>query len=181
MSLLVLTLLSALGSRLERATRHAMMAAVAQFSFIPSAETRDLAGDLRELFAELAATLPPEQRVYSGECHPAIDVLETQTGVEVIVDVAGVPAQGIRVLFRGDTLMIAGEKAPGPTAAEPTFHLVEREFGRFARAVRLSGAFDVSRARASLSGGELTIVLPRLAERRGEPHLIPLSTDNGRS
>ena len=167
-----------------------MMAAVAQFSFvIPPAETRDLAGDLRQLFADLDATLPPEHRVYSGECHPSLDVRETQGAVEVIVDVAGVPAQGIRILFRGDTLVIAGEKAPGPpssrsggtgSSSEPTFHLVEREFGRFARAVRLTGAFDISRARASLAGGELTIVLPRIAERRGQPHLIPLSTD-GRS
>ena len=38
-----------------------MMAAVAQFSFvIPPAETRDLAGDLRELFSDLEASLPPE-------------------------------------------------------------------------------------------------------------------------
>jgi HSP20 family protein len=159
-----------------------MMAAVAQFSFvIPPAETRDLAGDLRELFSDLAATLPPEQRVYSGECHPALDVLETENAVEVIVDVAGVPAQAIRILFRGDTLMIAGEKAPGAPAAEPTFHLVEREFGRFARAVRLTGAFDVSRARASLTGGELTIVLPRLVDRRGKSHVIPLTTGDARS
>jgi HSP20 family protein len=159
-----------------------MMAAVAQFSFvIPSAETRDLAGDLRELFAELDATLPPEQRVYSGECHPALDVLETQSAVEVIVDVAGVQPEAIRILFRGDTLVIAGEKAPGPGTAQPTFHLVEREFGRFARAVRLTGAFDVSRASASLTGGELAIVLPRIAERRGRPHIIPLTNGERRS
>lgn len=155
---------------------------MAQFSFvIPSAETRDLAGDLRELFAELDATLPPEHRVYSGECHPALDVLETQSAIHVIVDVAGVPAQAIRVLFRGDTLVIAGEKAPGPGTAQPTFHLVEREFGRFARAVRLTGAFDVSRASATLAGGELTVVLPRLAERRGKSHVIPLTAGDGRS
>ena len=92
-----------------------MMAAVAQFSFvIPQAETRELAGDLGELFSELDATLPPEHRAYSGECHPALDVLETRTGVEVIVDVAGVPAEAIRILFRGDTLVVAGEKAPSP-------------------------------------------------------------------
>jgi HSP20 family protein len=159
-----------------------MMAAVAQFSFvIPPAETRELAGDLRDLFSDLDATLPPDQRVYSGECQPALDVLETQAAVEVIVDVAGVPAHAIRIMFRGDTLVVAGEKAPGPATAAPTFHLVEREFGRFARAVRLTGAFDVSRARASLRGGELTIVLPRIAERRGQPHIIPLDGGNRRS
>jgi HSP20 family protein len=155
---------------------HAMMAAVAQFSFVPEAETRELASDLRDLFAELAETLPLEQRVYSGECHPALDVVETPSGVEIIVDVAGVPAPALRLLFRGDTLIIAGEKAPAAASAEPTFHLVEREFGRFARAVRLTGAFDVQRAHASLAAGELTIVLPRLADRRGRAHTIPVTS-----
>jgi hypothetical protein len=45
----------------------------------------------------------------------------------------------------------------------------------------LTGAFDVSRASASLTGGELTIVLPRLAERRGKSHIIPLTNGDGRS
>ena len=153
-----------------------MMAAVAQFSFVPVAETRELASDLQALFADLAATLPFEQRVYSGECHPSLDVIETQAGVEIIVDVAGVSAQALRVLFRGDTLIVAGEKAPGAATAEPTFHLVEREFGRFARAVRLTGAFDVQHARASLEAGELSIVLPRVSDRRGQAHTIPVTT-----
>ena len=153
-----------------------MMAAVAQFSFVPGGETRELAGDLQDLFADLDASLPFDQRVYSGECRPALDVVETQSGVEVLVDVAGVRAEAIRVLFRGDTLIIAGEKAPAAATAGPTYHLVEREFGRFARAVRLTGAFDVEHARASLDAGELTIVLPRLADRRGQAHAIPVTT-----
>ena len=47
------------------------------------------------------------------------------------------------------------------------FHLVEREFGRFARAVRVSGAFDVPNAQATLRDGELTVLLPKRLERRG--------------
>ena len=157
-----------------------MMAAVAQFSFVPGGETRELAGDLQDLFADLDASLPFDQRVYSGECRPALDVVETQSGVEILVDVAGVPAQAIRLLFRGDTLIIAGEKAPSAPAAAPTFHLVEREFGRFARAVRLTGAFDVANARASIEAGELSIVLPRLADRRGQAHSITVNDGTDR-
>jgi HSP20 family protein len=154
---------------------------MAPFSLIPSTESSELADDIRELFEELSRTLRHGQRAYSGECHPSLDVLESDTTIEVIVDVAGVPAQALRILFRGDMLVIAGEKAPSPAIADPTFHLVEREFGRFARAVQLTGAFDVARARASLASGELTIVLPRLAERRGQPHIIPLTSTDRRS
>jgi HSP20 family protein len=72
-------------------------------------------------------------------------------------------------------LIIAGEKAPTPTSEDQTFHLVEREFGRFARAVKLTGAFNIDRATASVHDGELTIVLPKLADRRGQAHRIPVS------
>ena len=148
---------------------------MAQFSFIPSGEARELADDVRELFEDLASRLPHEQRAFSGECHPTIDVLETDEAVEVVVDVSGIPADAMRVLFRAGVLLIAGEKAPPRTGADLTFHLVEREFGRFARAVRLNGAFNVGAARASVDEGELTIVLPKLIERRDQSHRIPVT------
>jgi HSP20 family protein len=151
---------------------------VLEFSFLPTTESRELVDDLRQVFADLAATLPPEQRADSGEYHPALDVVETRAAVEIVVDVAGVPAEALRVLFRGDVLIVAGAKAPpSPTASEPKFHLLERGFGRFARAVRLSGAFEVGRARARLASGELTIVLPRRSDRRGRVQTIPIDTD----
>jgi HSP20 family protein len=149
---------------------------VAQFPFILSTEARELSDEVRELFEDLAATLPPEQRAYSGECHPTLDVLETDEAVEVLVDVSGIPATALRIVFRAGVLLIAGEKAPPRTSEDSTFHLVEREFGRFARAVRLTGAFDVGAARASVDEGELTIVLPKLIERRDQPHRIVIAT-----
>jgi HSP20 family protein len=151
------------------------MPPMAPFSLIPSTETTELADDIRELFEELARSLRHGQRAYSGECHPSLDVLETEAAIEVIVDLSGVTSDAVRILFRGGVLVIAGEKAPYPTSEQQTFHLVEREFGRFARAVRLTGAFDIDRARATLSDGELRIVLPKLQERRGRPHRIPVT------
>jgi len=148
---------------------------MAQFPFIPSGETTDLADDIRELFEDLSRSFDRGPRAYPGECHPSLDVLETDRAVEVTVDVSGVPAEALRVLFRSGVVLIAGEKAPSPAAADQTFHLVEREFGRFARAVRVTGAFDVPNARARLRDGELTIVLPKLDERRGRGHRISIA------
>src|SRR5262245_2142173 len=148
---------------------------MAQFTFVPSGESTELADDIRELFEELTRTLPRDRRAASGECHPSLDVLETDRAVEVIVDVSGIPAEALRVLFRGGVLVVAGEKAPAAPAPQQTFHLVEREFGRFARGVHVAGAFDVNRAAATLRDGELRIVLPKLDEdRRGRPHRIAI-------
>ncbi|MEQ1575825.1 MAG: Hsp20/alpha crystallin family protein [Vicinamibacterales bacterium] len=149
---------------------------MAQFSFVPTGGTGELAEDVRELFEELAAGLRPDQRAVSGECHPTLDVLETDDTVEVVVDVSGVPPEALRVLFRAGVLIVAGEKAPAAPTGPRTFHLVEREFGRFARAVRLSGAFDPQNGSAMLRDGELTIVLPKLVERRGRAHRIAVTT-----
>jgi HSP20 family protein len=148
---------------------------MAQFSFVPTAEAPDIADDVRALFEEISATLRRDQRAYSGECQPTLDVIETDQAAEIVVDLCGVPKEAIRVLFRAGVVIVAGEKAPPAAEENPAFHLVEREFGRFARAVRLNGAFDIALSRASLQDGELTIVLPKLHERRGQAHDIPIA------
>ena len=142
------------------------------FSFIPAPESGELAEDVHELFSDLAATLKHDQRAFSGECHPPLDVRETDAAVEILVDVAGIPAEALRVLFRSGVVLIAGEKAPPAVTEEQTYHLVEREFGRFARAVRLDGAYDIGAATAHIERGALVIILPKLADRRGRPHRI---------
>jgi HSP20 family protein len=138
-----------------------------------------LGDDIRELFADIEAHLSPDARAYSGECHPVLDVLETSAGVEILLDITGVPADALRVVFRGGVVLVAGAKAPSNPGG--TYHLVEREFGRFARAVRLTGAFEVGAARAWLENGELTIVIPRRTERRGQSHAIPIADAEDRS
>ena len=148
---------------------------MAQFTLIPSSEVGELAEDIRAIFDELAETLRVEQRAHAGECHPAVDVLETDEAVEIVMDVSGVPREAIRVVFRASVVLIAGEKAPPATRAQ-TFHVVEREFGRFARGVRVTGAFDLTAGRAEIRDGELTIVLPKRPDRRGRPHPIAIDS-----
>jgi HSP20 family protein len=148
---------------------------MAQFTFMPAAESPEIADDVRAMFDEIAASLNQGQRAYSGECQPPLDVLETDQAVEIVVDVAGVPQNGMRVVFRAGIVIVAGEKAPPPSSESHAFHLVEREFGRFVRAVRLNGAFDIANSRASLRDGELTIVLRKLTDRRGRAHHIRIA------
>jgi HSP20 family protein len=134
-------------------------------------ETRELAEDARQLLAEIDRDVPGAVDV-SADCRPPLDVLETTTGLEVVVDLPGVPATSLRVAVRGCTLLVAGAKLTAtPDAAR--YHLAERAYGRFARAVRLNGAFDIARARAVTAAGQLRITLPRIEERRGHPVRIP--------
>jgi HSP20 family protein len=112
----------------------------------------------------------------AGEYAPPMDVIETTDGIEILMDVPGVAGNAIRLVFSQSTMIIVGRKQPGPCAqGEAAFHLAERSFGRFARAVRLNGAFDAGRASATLNSGELRVKLPRIEERRGRDIRIAIT------
>jgi HSP20 family protein len=136
-------------------------------------EARELADDVRRVFEDLERQ--SNGVAVSGECVPAVDVVETAEEVAIVVDLPGVRADAVRILIKGNVVLIAGEKAPAACPArDASFHLVERGFGRFARVVRMAGAFDASRARASLREGELRLVLPRIDDRRGREIRVPI-------
>jgi HSP20 family protein len=140
-------------------------------------ERRDMDDELRRLFERL--TSAEEQSGASAECTPPIDVLETPEGLEVVLDLPGVTADQIQVVVARNTLLVMGQKMPSGCEhqREAAFHIAERGFGRFARGVRLSGAFDVGRGAAMLRDGELRITLPRIEERRGRERRIPVRTE----
>jgi HSP20 family protein len=140
---------------------------------LSSKDAVDLAEDARRLLLELDRDVPGAATL-SAECRPPLDVLETAEAVEIVVDVPGVPPESLRVAIRRSTLLIVGAKVSAAADPHARFHLAERSYGRFARAVRLAGAFDSSRARATARAGELRIVLPRLEERRGRVQTIPV-------
>ncbi|MGE0449215.1 MAG: Hsp20/alpha crystallin family protein [Vicinamibacterales bacterium] len=139
------------------------------------AEPSEFRDELRRIFTELDKTVPAETLV--GECAPALDVFETDEALEVVVDLPDVDISAVRIVAKGPTLLIAGHKSPRRARPDSTFHLVERGYGRFVRAVRLTTACDSARARAILVEGELRVVLPKVAERRGRS--IPIAVEAG--
>ena len=126
-----------------------------------------LAEDARRLLDELDRDVPGAASA-SGECRPALDIIETAESTEVIVDVPGVTTASLRVAIRRNTVLIVGAKLSTVSTADARFQLAERSYGRFARAVRIAGAFDTGRAKAFVANGLLRIVLPRIEDRRGQ-------------
>src|SRR5215217_362891 len=104
-------------------------------------ETEILAEDARLLLQALEREVPGAA-LTSGECRPSLDVVDTATAIEVVMDVPGVPASALRVSVRQNTVLVVGAKIAPSTPAEARFHVAERSSGRFARGVRLSGSVD---------------------------------------
>jgi HSP20 family protein len=140
----------------------------------------DLSEDVHRLLDDLARRRADRRHAVAGECMPVVDVFETEKAVEIVVDLPGVGADAVRVLFKAGVLLIVGEKErPDVSKRGPTsFHLVERDFGRFARAVRIQAAIDASQAKARMASGELRVVLPRIADRRGVGLPIPVESSS---
>src|SRR3954463_8678241 len=90
---------------------------------LPS-EIGDFADEVRRVFLELGRAFGGES--LAGECSPAVDVYETDDSLEIAVDLPGVEATALRIIAKGDSLLIAGEKAARRARSESTFHLVER-------------------------------------------------------
>src|SRR5262245_3419748 len=111
-------------------------------------EVGEFGEDIRQIFLELGWAFGLE--AIRGECSPPVDVYETDETIEISMDLPGVDPEAVRIVVKGNAVLIAGEKAPRRGRGDSTFHLVERGFGRFARSVRLATSIDAANARASM-------------------------------
>ena len=123
------------------------------------------------------ALLDRSDRLPGSEWSPAVDVFESRERLVVAVEVPGLPPEALRVVYRERELVLAGERRARRMGPGATYHCLERPHGRFERTIPLDVAVDVARAKASLAGGILTVVLPRLRERRGRETPIPIERE----
>jgi HSP20 family protein len=126
------------------------------------------------VFLELGRVFGSES--LAGECSPPVDVYETDESIEIAVDLPGVDPAAVRVVGKGDSILIAGEKKARRGHGESSFHLVERGYGHFARVIRLARASDTSKARATLRDGELRISISKIKDRRSTAIPIQILT-----
>jgi HSP20 family protein len=129
---------------------------------------------LFERLSELDTTSQPT----AGEWFPSVDVYECRGTVMVVVEVPGLGPDSLRVLFRDRQLVISGERRERrPTPGTAAFMCMERPTGRFTRTIPLDLALDVRQAEARLQGGLLTVLIPRLKDRRGRETVIPVARE----
>ena len=141
---------------------------------IPS-ESAEFADEFARMLNEIGRS---KGSLLTAECSPPLDIYETDEGFEIVMDLPGVEPSALRIVAKGNAVLIAGEKTPRRGRGDSSFHLVERGYGRFARVARLARPCDSSRARASLINGELRVSLPKIADRRGRSTLIPMTGEH---
>lgn len=142
----------------------------------PDALLRRFQEELERLFSEaleLAAPTPGP-----GRWQPALDILENDDAVLLVLEVPGVAAESLEVEVEGGEIVVRGARpAPAP-AARSRFLRLEREHGRFERRIKLFWPVNSHRGSARLRNGLLILELPKIQERRQRRRSLPVEVEN---
>jgi HSP20 family protein len=95
---------------------------------------------------------------------PAVDFVERDNAFEVHADLPGLDEKNIEVKVANGVLTIKGEKEENKEEKKEDFHMRERRFGSFERALRIPDGVDTDKIEAAFKKGVLTVTLPKTAE-----------------
>jgi HSP20 family protein len=93
---------------------------------------------------------------------------ETAKDVVVRLELPGLDKDDCQVILDGNTLYVSGEKHSERETIDSTYHVMERAYGLFQRAIPLPRNVTLDDAHASFKNGVLTVRLPK-AGGAGEP------------
>ena len=109
---------------------------------------------------------PGQARGAGGGAILPLDIHETEDHFEVKASLPGVRPEDVQITVHGDTLTIRGETRAEEEKKGGQWHLRERRFGAFQRAVTLNAPIDSDKANAHFEHGVLTLTLPKAEAAR---------------
>ncbi len=127
----------------------------------PFREVSRLRREMDRLWEDFFGPGPRPPRPWSEEWVPAVDVAEAPDKVTVKAEVPGLDPKEIDISLVGDVLTIKGEKKSEREEKKENYHLVERSYGSFSRALRLPAAVDADKIEANYDKGVLTVTCPK--------------------
>jgi HSP20 family protein len=117
---------------------------------------------MEELFARTlgeGTDLWPVDRVT-----PSLDLAETDSMLEVRMDIPGMEAKDIDIQVNANVLTVSGERKEEREEKGKTYHRVERRVGAFSRSVALPCPVKEDGVDAQYKNGILTVKLPKTEE-----------------
>ena len=91
---------------------------------------------------------------------PAMDAVEEDGNIRIVLDVPGMSEADIDVQVEGDRLTICGTREIEREGEGQRWHRHERSTGRFERTLQLPERIDADRVNATFDEGVLVITLP---------------------
>jgi HSP20 family protein len=135
------------------------------------ARPRDIFSAMRDemdrVFDRFESGWPQWPRLFRREGEvavPELDVRENTNAVVVEVELPGVEEKDISVTLTNGVLTIKGEKKQEKEEKGQNYHLTERNFGSFERAIRLPETIDEGKVEAKFDKGVLKVTAAKRPE-----------------
>jgi HSP20 family protein len=135
--------------------------------------------EINRLFDNLLEIRTAGAEAVAGKWTPNADVLETRDQMIVRFELPGIDGGSIRLAVAGGNLIVSGRKPAPDAGAAARVHSSERGQGEFRRLIHLGVSINPNKAAAEIRDGLLTVVLPKVANRRGEEVTISVREGSG--
>jgi HSP20 family protein len=106
---------------------------------------------------------------------PLADLYENDQEVLIVVDVAGVDRDQLKVTLDGRTLSITGKRQSPAPSGSVRIHQMEIDVGEFRRRIPLPEAVIFDKSRCSYRDGLLTVVLAK--KSKADVVHVPIDTE----
>ncbi len=130
----------------------------------PFSEMLSLRDAMSQLFED--SFVNPSRSSRGDQLSMALDVSETQDGFVVDAVVPGLKPEDLDITIQDNVLVIRGETRQEHQTGDKqsNYHIMERRYGRFSRAVSLPTAVKADEIRATLENGILHLEIPKAEE-----------------
>ncbi len=105
---------------------------------------------------------------------PNTDVYETDNGLVVKVELAGMRSEHLEITVEAHRMRISGNRPDGCRAAKASFLVMEINYGPFESQLELPPGYDLSQAKAAYLNGFLRIDVP-VAQRQIKNTKVPVA------
>jgi len=99
----------------------------------------------------------------NADLAPRMDIAETDKDIEITAELPGLEEKDVQVNVADNVLTIKGEKKAEKEQKEKNYHMVERSYGSFYRALNLPTGVSAEAIKANLSNGVLKVTVPKPA------------------
>ena len=148
----------------------------------PPREFATMRNRLRRFFEEpfgLEFPMGPsmERRLDAMAWSPAVEAAETPTEYVITAELPGISQENVEVAMADGMLTLKGKKDEERRSEdkERTYHLWEREYGRFERTFRFPLEVAEEKVSAEFANGVLTVRVPKLPQQKAPPRTVPIA------
>ena len=140
-------------------------------------EAERIQQDMEEVFRSLIIGVRPLSRSHIGVWRPPVEVVESDSGLVVTVEIAGIREDDVRVVVDSSLLRISGVRRNPATQQRRTYHEMGIAYGPFEADVFLPFAVVLDAVEATYQNGFLRVTLPRAQATRIIPGGVPVKDE----